>query len=269
MTARPYTVYRKLTTLGRNTAKHDMPPISDTELWAYAAAVAPTLYPADEPDADELADLRAAYDEGRQPDRIDMFRLAAMIRDRGVSAYVEHTGGGCATILAGDTYTDMRGDVRHAVEAGPGVFPTHTTAYGTRDDFWIGPDNDGDLAHLPVTTDTHPTLGELADAIVALTLTETERHRKIAARLDAAVTAGLAGFWVGVAQVLPELADNGFDDDIEDQTRQQLLRQVRRSVWANAVDGRLNPDTPIPAPGPISHSKDQQPHPADAGEPRH
>lgn len=77
---------------------------------------------------------------------IDMDAVADLLNVAGVAAYVEQTGGGCATIYAGPTHTDEHGDERYAVVAGPGWFdgPAWTCARAAVGDFYIGPDDDGE-----------------------------------------------------------------------------------------------------------------------------
>lgn len=74
-----------------------------------------------------------------------MNRIVELLQAKGVAnAYVEQTGGGCATIYAGPTHLDGNGDERWAVCAGPGWFTNGGGAFGDRADFYIGPDDDGE-----------------------------------------------------------------------------------------------------------------------------
>lgn len=64
----------------------------------------------------------------------------------GFKAYTEQTGGGCATIYAGERYVDGEGDTRFQILAGPGWFAGEglwTEPRADTDDFYIGPDDDG------------------------------------------------------------------------------------------------------------------------------
>lgn len=78
---------------------------------------------------------------------LDMDRVVEILRTvHGVeNAFVQQTGGGCATIYAGPVADDEEGDPRYAAIAGPGWFegPGFTVARGTIGDFYIGRDNDG------------------------------------------------------------------------------------------------------------------------------
>lgn len=84
-----------------------------------------------------------------QANEIDLDALAAAVRDLGFHAYVEQTGGGCATLFAGEEHPDAHGDKRWDAGAGPGWFdgPGWTNArasIGQGGDFCVGPDDDGD-----------------------------------------------------------------------------------------------------------------------------
>lgn len=79
---------------------------------------------------------------------LDMDRIVEILRTtyKVENAYVEQTGGGCATIYAGPVEKDEAGDDRYAAVAGPGWFegPGFTVARGTTGDFYIGRDDDGE-----------------------------------------------------------------------------------------------------------------------------
>lgn len=247
MSSNTFAVYRSLTDAGKADARDDVPPRSDQALWQHAAQIAPDLYPAGEPDRSALAELRGAYDQGRKPNRIDLHRLAALVRDRGVQAHVDSTGGGEAVLYAGEQYTTMTGEQRHAVAAGPGRYDGDT-AYADRGDFSAGPDDDGETRtddpyfHAdPETVESH---AEIADQIVALAVAETDRNRQIAARLEAAMYDGWNAFWKAVAAALPETGtgdDTRPDPDEYEADRQRLLELVRQFVDANAPHGQIGP----------------------------
>lgn len=92
----------------------------------------------------------------------DMTRVAELLRTlHGLpSAYVEHTGGGIATIYAGNVHTDGEGETRYAALGGPGVYRDRqvdadravTYAEGDLRDFYIGADDDGEA--VPLATET-------------------------------------------------------------------------------------------------------------------
>lgn len=82
---------------------------------------------------------------------IDMTRVAALVTSTyGIEAVVEQTGGEVATIYAGHYALDVE---RWPVAAGPGWFTDRSwsQAYGSLDDFYIGPDDQGEIK--PVSTD--------------------------------------------------------------------------------------------------------------------
>jgi len=73
---------------------------------------------------------------------VDFDKVVELVKAQGVAAYVEQTGGGCATILAGPMSEDG-----HAVAAaGPGYFdgPGWTCGRGDTDDLYVGPDDQGE-----------------------------------------------------------------------------------------------------------------------------
>lgn len=99
---------------------------------------------------------------------IDMQRICDLLNTQGITAYVEQTGGGTATIYAGESFTDKHGDPRHPVLAGPGWFdgPAWTQPHGDPTDFYIGPDDDGE--------------SDISEIEVAPTVTEEQAAERIA-----------------------------------------------------------------------------------------
>lgn len=242
-----FAVYRSLTQLGEADAREDARPRSDEALWEHATQIAPDLFPAGPADAVTLVDLRGAYDDGRKPNRIDLHQLARLIRERGIAAGVDNSGGGTATLYVGETYLSMSGEQRHAVCAGPGMY-VGDHAYADSYDFSAGSDDDGATRADKPNFQTDPfdfqTHAEIADEIVRIAISETDRNRQIAARLDVAVYDGWTAFWKAVTAALPE-AKPGSDglpvaDDYETD-RQRLLELVRRFVDANAPHGQIGP----------------------------
>lgn len=66
--------------------------------------------------------------------------------DFGVNAHVDHTGGGCATLYAGDPWEEEGYGIRYPAAAGPGWYENgHLTdrARASRTDFYVGPDDEG------------------------------------------------------------------------------------------------------------------------------
>ncbi len=76
---------------------------------------------------------------------LNLDKVCDLLHKRGIKAYVEQTGGGCATIFAGPTHIDEYGDERYAAVAGPGWFAGPGWLHGraTTDEFGVGRDDDG------------------------------------------------------------------------------------------------------------------------------
>lgn len=98
---------------------------------------------------------------------LDLDKVVALLKDKGVTAYVEQTGGGTATIYAGEKFyreeerirwRGRRGSrtrtkevigtdliERYPALAGPGWFdgPNWTNGRADTSDFCVGPDDDG------------------------------------------------------------------------------------------------------------------------------
>lgn len=97
--------------------------------------------------------------EYKQGETVNMDRIVEIIKAEGFYAYVEQTGGGCATIYSSDRSSEqypgapapylinpLDGEGRYPVIAGPGWFegPGWTNARGALGDFYVGPDDDGE-----------------------------------------------------------------------------------------------------------------------------
>lgn len=97
---------------------------------------------------------------------IDLDAVVAILNHRGHFAYVEQTGGGCATIYAGPQFHDDEGYKRYAAVAGPGWFngPGWTLAAADCRDFYIGADDDGES---PYVSPSSPDITDVADLIEA------------------------------------------------------------------------------------------------------
>lgn len=102
----------------------------------------------------------------------DMAKVADLVNAAGVFAYVEHTGGGTATIYAGEEveYEAMPGEMWKVfkVAAGPGTFdfkpnPVWTTLY----DFSIGPNDQGEAGYVSPADVGALTEEDIAKLIVA------------------------------------------------------------------------------------------------------
>jgi hypothetical protein len=116
---------------------------------------------------------------------LNLETICDMLRAKGIPAYVEQTGGGCATIYAGESFertepmyswaSGEREVIGHGTEtrfpalAGPGWFdgPGWTEGRADTADFYIGPDDDGDNAP-PFTANDEWTEQTAADAIASV-----------------------------------------------------------------------------------------------------
>lgn len=104
-----------------------------------------------------------------------MDAVVAILKSKGVdNAYVEQTGGGCATIFAGPTHEEPDYGKRYAVAAGPGAYGFHDgtqwhDSVGHTDEFCIGADDYGDGPNFYVSDlpDVPQTAEGVADLILA------------------------------------------------------------------------------------------------------
>lgn len=100
---------------------------------------------------------------------IDMQAIVNQLKERGIDAYVEQTGGGVATIFAGESFEVIEGSGepyrRWPAVAGPGWFdgPGWTLPKADGDDFYVGRDDDGESPY----TEAH-TVESAVAAIAAL-----------------------------------------------------------------------------------------------------
>lgn len=67
-----------------------------------------------------------------------------------VPAFVDHTGGGTATLFAGPPNKESEG--RWTVAVGPGWFAEDRSPWASTVDLYVGPDDDGEAAIEGVTT---------------------------------------------------------------------------------------------------------------------
>lgn len=67
--------------------------------------------------------------------------LARLISAMGVRAWVDHSGGGCATLYAGEPRFNEDAEYRYALIAGPGVMSDIPSA--SYSGFSVAPDDDG------------------------------------------------------------------------------------------------------------------------------
>jgi hypothetical protein len=90
-----------ITAWGEASAEGGTPPPTDQQLWA-ATRMRRDVHLPEEIGPVLLADLRAAYDAGRWPARIDLTAVAAAVNARGVRVRVLPSGGGTATLYTGE-----------------------------------------------------------------------------------------------------------------------------------------------------------------------
>lgn len=114
-----------------------------------------------------------------------MDAVAELVRQAGVACYVEHTGGGCATIFAGQP-VENEAEVwtnRYPVCAGPGVIGRPAT--GWLSDFYVGADDDDETDACGLADSGVTTVEQVAALIVATAVTNQRRPLTRWAGLDA------------------------------------------------------------------------------------
>ncbi|WP_433651571.1 hypothetical protein ACQP2C_02945 [Micromonospora zamorensis] len=149
---------------------------TDHELWAVARRSQMVVLP-EKIDNDLRAELRDAFNDGRQSTRFDMQAVVVEIARNGHPAHIDHSGGNAATIYAGSQHTDQIGDARWAVTAGPGWFarPDHREPVADTSEFQIGPDDDTWTIAVP----DHTSPAEAAALIVAVIEQVTEGRARL------------------------------------------------------------------------------------------
>jgi hypothetical protein len=95
-----------------------------------------------------LAMVRQAYAERLGSRLISLNRIVELLHAKGhLKAYVEHTGGGTATLVSGTTWRDDSGDDRHDARFGPGEFYGieffWQEPYARPSELFVGRDDDG------------------------------------------------------------------------------------------------------------------------------
>lgn len=106
--------------------------LADQQLVAAARAFRPI--------ADELAAASSNYAPEYLELDLDLIAHELRVRHGFPGAYVEMTGGGCATVFVGATFADEYGDPEQLAMAGPGWFsqPGYQGGRARSDDFSIG-----------------------------------------------------------------------------------------------------------------------------------
>lgn len=126
---------------------------------------------------------------------IDMRALADAIRAVGFPVRIESTGGGCATMYVGGCVNpDTVGDsLRFPVVLGPGVFD-RDGAWADLEDFYIGPDDDGDDA---ILTDATWTVDRVVDVVREnFARWEIATHDFVAMRDEDYGKGEIPGYWI-------------------------------------------------------------------------
>ena len=211
-----------ITAWGEASAANQTPPPTDEQLWA-ATRLRRDLHLPEQIDSALLADLREAFNAGRQPTRIDLQAVAAAVNARGVRARVLHSSGGTATLYTGEETLDGYGDVRFSASAGPGYFegPAHTTPAADTDEFGIGPHDTSWGIRVP----HHATTNEVADLIVAVT---AEADAQLA-RFAGAVAAARAAMWTALSAAYPDARTTDLPADLDDAVVAELRRLL--ATW--------------------------------------
>jgi hypothetical protein len=74
---------------------------------------------------------------------LDLNRVVELVREQGVDAFVEFSGGVTATVYIGPTSREEGSGDRYALLAGPGWFEGAGRPVAAADGLSVGPDDDG------------------------------------------------------------------------------------------------------------------------------
>lgn len=172
-----------------------------------------------------LDEAREAYEQGDGFVRplVDFDRLVDLLTADGhPSAYVEQTGGGCATVYVGPQWQDGDGDERWTLAIGPGSFdgPGWRNGYGCTEELYVSRDDDG------LSTGTQIPPGALltdivkickAEAAVALATTaveqEARRTKMDVLRREHILAAGLVSYEGRPSELVEEAIGDQFEPD--------------------------------------------------------
>jgi hypothetical protein len=211
-----------ITAWGEASAANDTPPPADEQLWAATRSRTDWHLP-EQIDSVLLADLRAAFNAGRWPARIDLAAVAAAVNTRGVTARVLHSSGGTATLYTGEETLDGYGDVRFSASAGPGYFdgPGRTRPFADADEFGIGPHDTSWGISIPHDATTE----DVADLVVAVT---READTQLARFADA-VAAARKAMWTALVAAYPDADTADLPSDLD----HALVAELRRllATW--------------------------------------
>ena len=131
---------------------------------------------------DRQAAALGADDEPEPDVEFSMDAVVDRLHAAGVPAYVEMTGGGCATIYAGGKHVSLDGAEecpRWDVAAGPGTYGTRNGNLALLAEFYVGPNDDGASGEADTLPDTITTADEAvrwaADTILRTVMTTETR----------------------------------------------------------------------------------------------
>lgn len=101
-------------------------------------------------------------------DYFSMDAVVDLVRAAGIFACVAQTGGGTATIFAGQSYIDNEGDERYPSVAGPGYYSWgHGPNAGSLFEFVVGPDDEGVAGCLDADAVGCRTIADIARLVAA------------------------------------------------------------------------------------------------------
>jgi len=140
---------------------------TDKDLFAYREAGVPHFLPVGWKDPSRRVKPQP---EESEPQVIvfDADAIAALVRKEGIRCLVWQSGGGTATICAGEEYLDAEGISRSPILVGPGIY-----GWGERpsefysSELYLGPDDDGEADPVDVIAAGCNTEREIADLIIA------------------------------------------------------------------------------------------------------
>jgi len=228
--------------LGRADAAARPEPSLPTDEALLALASGVMVGPSDETqvNSEAVADLRAAYNEGRQPYRILLNRVVEELLRIGVPAFI----GASATLYAGKygtTGLDPSGG--HLVQAGPGRFdgPDNTVPVADRAEFKVSI-NDAGAPPSP-TLPAFATVAEYARIIADLVEVAKARVNRIAAAQEAARDA----FWAALADQFPEVDSGDFGPGETLALEEATNEAVRTWLYYN-----VSRETGLAAPRPAA-----------------
>lgn len=144
---------------------------------------------------------------GYSPDYFSYDELTHLLEEVGIPAYVEQTGGGCATIYAGPLFAyhhtvwragkptdETEIEWRHVVAAGPGNYGwDQGPSIGNIGEFYVGPNDEGETEGV-TTGDLAPTNTRQLAALIGLYVLD-------AADFDNVTAIGLDGTQRGIPQI--------------------------------------------------------------------